>query len=513
MKITLGIFVFIALLTGFVFPLQAQEKSSASVKPALVLFRDGYYVGEDAKFKYDLMEYRDFLIQSTTNDAWNSAVAVVTKFDKNLLQSKLLRNVRTMEEAEAYIDSHMKLHPYKGLEIPELQFELADGKTMSRFWVGQKSYDSLEAAQKTLDGFSKDVEKAGINFDFFVTELRENGVPFEEPEELILTEEEGMGEGARNIEETVAMYVWEKADLGRFSGKEADEPWFLWQSVAETSWRSSNFTYSGYKSLVGYFANRVRVRGLAMPFGSSVDPYIEGILAFTSNGVDYNNTLDGRFGVEYRPFRGMKLFAKHWYTSWIQNLRGHIDYANRFATKDPILYSPDHDWAAGVDVFKEWGIDIPEEGKPDLFWGEYYGDYAFHRTNFSYIGYENKYNSFVANTRVLGGVKFPNIPLPDNPVNNYFTFMPYMGWEWINNNHLGGLFFENKYTVFAGVRWMPFRNKKFERHEWIYKMKLFFEYDGIGSVQYTKSSPAETEPSHKIRDDFRIGVNISSNRF
>ena len=88
-----------------------------------------------------------------------------------------------------------------------------------------------------------------------------------------------------------------------------------------------------------------------------------------------------------------------------------------------------------------------------------------------------------------------------------------MGWEWINNNHIGKAFFENRYFVIAGVRWMPFRDKRFERREWLYKIKFFFEYAGIGHVQYTKAAPPEDDPAFDVNNDFRFGVNISSNRF
>ena len=87
-----------------------------------------------------------------------------------------------------------------------------------------------------------------------------------------------------------------------------------------------------------------------------------------------------------------------------------------------------------------------------------------------------------------------------------------MGFEWINNHHIA-LTFENRYFVLAGARWMPFRHKRFEKREWIYKMKLFFEYVGIGHVQHTKAHPSDTDPSFDVNNDFRFGINISSNRF
>jgi hypothetical protein len=492
---------------------QSEKIDSDKIDAALILFRDIFYVNDDAKFKYNLFEYRDFVLQESYNEAWNSNVAVVTRFESNLLQSKLLKNVANMEEAEGYIDAHIKLHPYNGIEIPELQFELPNGEVVSRYWVGQKSFGTMDEAKEALSDFAKNIKKQGVSFKVFVTELQENGVPFEEPEEIILTEDEDISGGPRNLEEEVMMYLWEKADLEQFSGKSPDEPWFIWQSVFESTWRSTNFSYGGFNDLVGFFSNRVTVRGVKMPFGSSIDPLIEGIITFSSDGREFDNNFIGRFGAEYRPFRGIKWLDKYWWTSWIKNLRGHIDYANRFATKDPITGSPDHDWRAGVDVFKEWGINIPEEGKPDFWWGEYFGEYDFRKTNFSYLGENNGYNTFLANTRLLLGIKYPTIPLPANPINNNFTVMPYMGWEWINNNHLGKAFFENRYFFLAGVRWMPFRDKRHERREWLYKTKIFFEYAGIGHVQYTKAGPPEDDPAFDVNNDFRFGVNISSNRF
>ncbi len=494
-------------------PTKHPEVDPDTMDALLVLFRDRFYVPEALKTKYDLYDYRDFVLQETDNENWRSNVGIVTQYDAKLIQSKLLKGVGTIDEAQSYIDSHLKVHPYRGIDIPEIIFDLGDGKTASRYWVGQKGFKTLEDAQRALDGFALEVEKKKIKFNLFVDDLKENGIPFEEPEEVILAEdEEQYGAGYTNLEETVAMYLWEKADVERFSGKASDEPWFLWQSVYETTWRSTNYSTGGFNDLVGYFSNRIRVRGLKMPYGSSVDPFLEGTVTFSSDGRDFDNTFQGVFGLEYRLFRGMKGFDKYWFTSWIRNIRAHVDYWNRYATKDPITGSADYDLRAGVDVFKEWGIDIPEEGKPDLWWGEYFGQYEFRKTNFSFHANNNEYDAFLANTRVLLGIKFPTFAVPDNPINDHVTIMPYMGWEWINNNHIAD-FFENRYSVFAGVRWMPFRNKRHERREWLYKTKFFFEYYGIGSVQNTKRDPDPTDPAYSVNNDFRFGVNISSNRF
>ena len=83
--------------------------------------------------------------------------------------------------------------------------------------------------------------------------------------------------------------------------------------------------------------------------------------------------------------------------------------------------------------------------------------------------------------------------------------MPYMRFEHVNNTEFNSPF-QNRYSVVAGVRWMPFRTYRFKENEWLYKTKFFFEYVGVGKVQETKVQSGNPD------FDVRFGVNISSNR-
>ncbi len=171
---------------------------------------------------------------------------------------------------------------------------------------------------------------------------------------------------------------------------------------------------------------------------------------------------------------------------------------------------------AGVDIFYDFGLKLPDFGyKPsrtgfadylyDFVWGEYFATYHWEQTNLSGI---KTYQSWVLNSSVTLGVKWPTIPLPLNPVNNELVFMPYLRFEHVTNPNRS-LYYQNLMHVAVGVRWMPFRSYQFSENEWLFKTKLFFEYIGIPSaIRYSANTPPDT-PGR----DLRFGVNISYKRF
>ena len=202
---------------------------------------------------------------------------------------------------------------------------------------------------------------------------------------------------------------------------------------------------------------------------------------------------------------------------WIKNYRFYVMYGDRKPLKDPSPGDADSDLIAGVQMFYEWGVELPPLDAPEpkafsdfverYVWGEYFGDYRYEKTNFSS---EKAYNGILANSSLILGVKLPGIPLPENPIHEELMLMPYVRFEHINSD-THSFPYQNHFFLAAGCRWMPFRSYRYKENEWLSKTKVFVEYVGIGKVEHTKGDNPET--SNSIRQDLRFGVAFSSRRY
>jgi hypothetical protein len=292
----------------------------------------------------------------------------------------------------------------------------------------------------------------------------------------------------------------------------------IWQSFGETTWRDTNLEDEQYMQQVGFWTNRIVMKGIKAPF-NTIDPYVEATIALDSSGVDFKNNGIFSVGLEWRVFaRNAWLMNTRFWSlpllAFVRNYRFYIEYQDRKNMLDEIVGGKAHDWKGGIGIFYEWGIDPPpiSEGPPSTIpdyirryvWGEYFGNYYFTHTNFNA---EDDVNAFIFNSSIILGIRLPGIPLPPNPINDKFVLMPYMRFEHVNNSEFS-FPFENRYFVAAGIRWMPFNNYRYKDNEWLAKTKIFFEYIGVGKV-HTWKNPDEVMP---IDYDLRVGVNISSKR-
>ena len=107
------------------------------------------------------------------------------------------------------------------------------------------------------------------------------------------------------------------------------------------------------------------------------------------------------------------------------------------------------------------------------------------------------------------GIRLPGIPIPHNYINDEIILMPYMRFEHVNNASFSA-WYQNQYFIGAGLRWMPFMAYKWKENEWLAKMAVFAEYDGVGGAQRVKQ---HGEPGVVPNYDFRVGVKFSSRRF
>ncbi len=484
------------------------------------IFRDRFFLAPKMKLAYDTREPGGFLVINDNRADWDSKFAVITGFDSTTVESYPLQNIRFSKDIEPYIKKNSKSTQYLSVPIKALSLTKKDGSKETFYWVGNQSFSTSELAQASIIAAKTEIEASGGNFDRAL-ELIYEYAP-EEPKAL--SDEEMKADFAR--EEEIAIKVMDWLDIGErpFGVLSAPSPAgekLLWQSFGETTFKTTNLEADEYNAQTGFWSNRFVIKGLRGPFGTSFDPYVEVTPAMESNGIDFKSNMKLVGGVGWYPFLrsaalqnfrpvGIPLI------DFIRSYRLYVQYLYRENLKDEILGSKDTDLWAGVDIFYEWGHALPPLGtKPETktfanflynyVWGEYFGNYRWQKTDFSSIPH---YQSWILNSSFTLGVKWPSIPLPENPVNNELTFMPYLRFEHVNNpNH--PLFYQNYFLTAAGLRLMPFRSYQFSENEWLFKTKLFVEYIGVPSaIRYSANTPTNT-PGR----DLRFGVAFSYRRF
>ena len=498
-----------------------------SQEPAVnYLFRDTFYAAPPLKLKYDVYESGGFLLVRESKRGSNAELAVVTGFQDPILESRVLKNIRRVEDASAFLEKNMRKIFFERVPIRELPLISKDGALAPRYWIGQRAFGSLEEAKARIIEVKAAIETNGGNFDRsleLVTEFF--------PEEPVPTPEAVHANYL--AEEELALKILDWLDIGEtgysamslvpghLRGVASGEP-ILWQSFGETTFRWTNLDRAGFNDQVGYVTNRLVFRGLRFIGEPTIDPYVEVTPTLESQGANHAKNLDLIAGLEYRPFGRIDFlenfnFEGLHFLKFARNYRFYVQYMERKNLTDEIAGSPDTDLRAGVDVFYEWGVDLDlpwviherhdiVDYIHDFFWGEYYGNYNWRDTNFSSV---DGYHAWVYNSTVMFGIKWPSIPLPDNPINPELLLMPYVRLEHITVPRRSDLSFDNRIFVAAGIRWMPFRSYQFEHNEWLFKTKLFAEYVGIGGVHH----PGGASPDDVPNRDWRVGVNVSFKRY
>lgn len=512
-----------SLLFFFVFLLTAQASlfaeeqaavpASASSKQIPNYFAEQYFMRADQKLSFNATDVEGLIFVTTPNHARNAQYSLVTDFENTAMRSILVPGPRNSKDLRAWVKSNLKKQNYMGVEVKRLT--LPDEKHL--FIVGHKAFSSAAEAKTEVEQARAIVEAQGGDFEGMVKQASKLFMPPPEPEET------PQSRAQFEKEEQLILKYMDHMDIGNelfgpFQGTPVGEK-IMWQSFGETTWRNTNLEDEQYMQQVGFWSNRVVFKGLKAPF-NTLDPYIEATISLESIGTDFKSNAVFAGGVEWRPFaRNAWLHnARAWgmpLLMWIRSYRFYTEYRDRKNIKDEIVGSTNHDWRAGVGIFYEWGIDLPPitEGPPSnipdyirrYVWGEYFGNYYFAHTNFTS---EDDFNAVIFNSSIILGIRLPGIPLPSNPLMDEFVLMPYMRYEHINNSEFN-FFYENRYFVAAGMRWMPFNNYRYKDNEWLAKTKIFFEYVGVGKVHNFKQ---EDEVPNVVDYDLRVGVNISSKR-
>ncbi len=503
--------------------LQAQEAPPPAAQPAVnALFREEFFLEPTERGALSAAPAENFILLQQSAPDWDSNVAIVTDFAGKGTRSQTLKGIHSVEEAKEWIRKERKAHAFEGVQIYELPLSLRNGKIQKRYWVGNKSFASLNDAISAIARAQKKIETQGGNFLQAVEMTKE----LAQPDPSMQTGAEVVKTQAQFLKEEEIMLRWlDQLDIGDelfgpFQGVNTGER-ILYQTFGETTWRSTNLAQRRFRSQVGFWTHRLVFKGLRAPL-NTIDPFVELTGALESSPNDGGSQLDTSIGFEWRPlernawldnFRpgGIPLLI------WAKNYRFFMQYYNRRNLKDEILFIRDEDFRAGFSIFYEWGIDLPsltQEARNDNFvdllnnyvWGEYFGEYAFRKSNFTT---EENYDAWILDTSIVLGLKTPGLKLPPNPLNEELVLMPYLRFAMTSNTEFSNPF-DNKYYVSAGLRWMPFRDYRFQNNEWLFKTKVFAEWLAIGKVQNFK----QDQDNRPLPDeDWRIGVSFSLRRF
>jgi len=488
--------------------------AGAEEVPAETLLRDTFYVDHAAKLKRTIFEVDDFLLVPTPSPDWNSNFSIVTGFRGSIFTSHVLRDINSVDEARDYFEKNIVLHDDGGIEIRELPLAKKNGTVMPFYWVGNRAFLSMEDARLSVQHIRNEIRNQGGNFEAAIEKVSEIAAPPPEPVEAPTRPE---------LEEKFALKALDWLGFmdhpyGPLYGEPSGER-ILYQSTLETTYRTTNFSQRHFDSQVGFWSHRLVFKGIRFLEQTTIDPYVDAVTSLESNGTDFASNLELSAGMEWRPFARAKFTDNVMpggvqILEWMKNIRFFVAYLQRKNLKDKFDDATHtYNLEAGVNVFKEWGIDLPDmfvfnrdQGmlkKSDFLWGELFMDWIFDKTNFTS---GNNLNTFLTTTAFKVGVKWPRFDLPDNPINRELLFMPYFVFEDTRNSEQSR-FFQNKYNYGFGVRMMPFRDYRFMNNEWLFKTKLFFEY--LMDIHYTKDKP----PSAVPEKDIRIGVNMSLRRF
>lgn len=482
------------------------------------LFAEQFYMPVDQRLKHRLVEVKDFVFVETPGPGGRLDYSLITDFGGSVIQTKTLKGLHDTGALRSWMKEAVTETEFEGVHIKKVDLNFEGEPASSLYIVGHRSYPSSEDAAAEIALNKTMVESTNGNFAEMVKDAQRY-VAVEEQESTQISTPADFEKQERVVLKMLdALDIGEKP-FGPFQGNVVGQN-VIWQSFGETTWRNTNLDDHDFNEQVGFWTNRVVIKGIKAPL-NTIDPFVEATVAMESDGVDFKDTMKLFAGLEWRPLENNPWLYnfRPWslpLLEWVRNYRFYVMYGDRKPLKDEIETSADHDLIYGVQIFYEWGIDLPSasegprETVPDFLreyvWGEYFGNYRFEATNF---GAEEDFDAWILNSSIIVGTRLPGIPLPKNPINDELVLMPYLHFEHVNNTDFS-FAFQNQYFLGAGIRWMPFRTYRFKENEWLSKVKIFGEYVGIGKSQHFKQ---DGEAPNAVRTDWRIGISVSSRRF
>lgn len=347
------------------------------------LFAEHFFLKPELKLKYKTWETNGFVFMETPNREQKSRYSLVTDFAASAMKSQILPGLETVEDVRKWVKDNVKSAVFEGVEVKRVPVPVPSGEEKFRYWVGQKSFATADEARAEIAMIKAISEKEGRDFNAMIQEAaRYVSQPEEEPPVEIKTPAQF------EKEEEIMLKFIDHLDIGNemfgpFQGEGTGEP-IVWQSFGETSWRMTNLDKKNFSDQVGFWTNRMVFKGLRAPL-STIDPFIEATAALETNGVDSASHLDLSVGLEWRPLGRNPWFLnfRPWslpLLEFMRNFRFYFQYFDRKNLKDEVEESPDYELQAGVQIFYEWGVDLPPVGEgepttvPDYLrryvWGE-----------------------------------------------------------------------------------------------------------------------------------------------
>lgn len=261
----------------------------------------------------------------------------------------------------------------------------------------------------------------------------------------------------------------------------------LFQIFGDVSFRKTNFFQDNYNGAVGWVESRLvfprfsELSDIPVPLP---DPFLIGILKRLKD-IDWEDRWDYGVGIEWRPFKKAE-FLNETFLEWTKHLRFYTVYLKTEYLQDKKEWSwrPDDDFRVGVGLYREY--NLYDERK---YWGEFWGDISWRKTNFYIDDYKSWTFAFVPK---LGIKLFPEKEL---------ALMPYLTGEISATER--SEFWQNRALAGLGLRIMPFRYDT----KGIFMKGLRIYTEGIWVVDYFKDSPASGTPDY----DFRVGLNFTIN--
>ncbi len=499
-------------------PAAAAPKVKQVPKPNL--FAKTFFAAPSKKSESIATDVQGFTIVHTPSRKMDAEYAVVTDFGGEVVKTRYLKGLKTIDDVNDYVQANMETTEDGNVEIRKMTLPGEGAPTL--YWVGDKAFSTPEEARKWIAEVRRQVAAIGGNFDEMVGEAQ---TPVVVEDEYVTQFDRDYIPNQKKEEDLILKWA-DQMDLGEelwgpFHGDGAGEP-ILWQSFGEASYRKTNLEDNKYHSVASYWSNRLVFKGIRFPL-NTLDPFLETTTVMEAVPEDYKSYVDFFVGVEWRP-----LARNHWLENYrpigdikilefVRNYRFYVRYGDRKNIKDEIV-AKDWDYQTGVQLFYEFGVELPDLKKPapenfpeylqEYVWGEFFSDYRWARTDFST---DKDSRSITLGNSLMLGIKLPGIPLPDNPINDEIVLMPYLhlSQTW-NDNH--SFHYQNYYYLSAGMRWMPFRTWRHKENEWLSKIKVFGEWIAIGKTQYVKQDSSETNNDF-VRNDLRFGVSFASRRY
>lgn len=268
-----------------------------------------------------------------------------------------------------------------------------------------------------------------------------------------------------------------------------ESKYHLIQIFGDLSFRKTNFFEDDYNGAVGWVESRLIFPRFSELVDTSIplpDPFLIGILKGLKD-IDWEDRWDYGIGLEWRPLKRTECLSDT-PLNWTKHLRFYIAYfkTEYLQYRKGWGWRPDDDFRIGVDLYRE--CNLYNENR---YWGEFWGDVSWRKTNFYVDDYESWTFAFVPK---LGVKLFPE---------REWAFMPYATGEISVTER--SEFWQNRALVGVGLRIMPFR--WYEGLIRIFMKGLRIYIEGLWVVGYFKDEAPSVTPDY----DFRVGTNFTIN--